>query len=474
MLETLARVAHAQQARLAACFCAQAAAAAGAVGPAPPVPQPSLDGMDTVSAMAPAVARWLVFMADPANRADPEAAQALQAPLAQLLAEAGVGLADVARAFHALKAEWRRLLLETEGEADNRQAALGTLHRLLDLALVAVIDATVPPPLASAGGGDPGSSAAAPAQPPWAAPRLEDERSTQIHVLTEEENRYLRAVLDFGHGPDLRLLGASRFGDWFHQRAPLLVEGRPDADDAGAPTGLRPALPGPFAQGELLRIAQTLDHLDGTVLPRLSEVLARGDSSASQARVIREVVADIAAIRTQVHALFDRLAQTEGFRDPVTGLFSRAVLPSVLKREIELARRRQSTFSVLVLQVDALEGLVQHHGSALAEQVLQHLAGVLGGQVRSTDFVFRYRPDAFLVLLAELNADDAGQVAQKILNKLAEAPRPPGMGDDWAVGLSMGVAPFDGHPDPLHLMQRADDALHHARTHGPGRLHVAG
>ena len=74
MLETLARVAHAQQARLAACFCAQAAAAAGAVGPAPPVPQPSLDGMDTVSAMAPAVARGLVFMADPAYRADPEAA----------------------------------------------------------------------------------------------------------------------------------------------------------------------------------------------------------------------------------------------------------------------------------------------------------------------------------------------------------------------------------------------------------------
>ena len=108
-----------------------------------------------------------------------------------------------------------------------------------------------------------------------------------------------------------------------------------------------------------------------------------------------------------------------------------------------------------------MDALAQRHGAGLRDQV------------RSTDFVFRYRPDALLVLLAELNADDAQQVADKILRKLAEAHRPPGAPDDLSVALSMGVAPFDGHPDPLHLMQRADAALDQARAEGPNRLRVA-
>lgn len=116
-------------------------------------------------------------------------------------------------------------------------------------------------------------------------------------------------------------------------------------------------------------------------------------------------------------------------------------------------------FCVLMLDIDHFKQVNDQFGHDGGDRVLQSLASVLGNQMRASDFVFRYGGEEFLVVQGEV---DVGQA--EIL--LAANP-------SVKVTLSIGVAAFDGHPDYLRLVERADKALYSAKHDGRNRCVVA-
>lgn len=189
--------------------------------------------------------------------------------------------------------------------------------------------------------------------------------------------------------------------------------------------------------------------------------------------VIRELVSDIADIRQQLNSLFDRITRVDGYRDALTQLFSRPFVPTMLRREIELARRRQSGFSVLVLDIGNFQDLRSQHGVHAGDRLLKQLAGVLSSQVRASDWVFRYGSGAFMVLLAELSADASRPVAEKLLRQLLDVVQQGHELAGFALFLNGGVAAYDGDPDPVRLTDRADAAVQAARGVGACEVCVA-
>jgi diguanylate cyclase len=392
--------------------------------------------------------RWMEFALDLANRTNPVPTVVMHRHFGELLADAGIAFSDLTGAFRRYRSAVHSRLVAALRDPVDALAALRYFDEVTDLALSEVHvahEAVVhPPPQPQAQ-----TDAAAPQQV------LDAERQAQLGVLSDEENRYLRLMLDRLPGSDMRPLGASPFGVWLNQRAPLLFEGGREGD-------------------ELFRIAQTLTHLDSQVLPQLEETLPHSSGPQDrQGPLIREILSDIDEIRRLVNSLFDRLVQADGYRDALTQLFSRPFLPTVLRREIELARRRRSQFSVLLVDIDNFRSIHEHHGPQVGDQVLQQVAELLSNQVRATDFVFRYSGEEFLILLVELDPDHSVAVAEKIRRKMQET-RLALHGDvQLQLTLSMGVAPFDGDPDPLRLTQRADTALLEAKASGTNRIGVA-
>lgn len=194
---------------------------------------------------------------------------------------------------------------------------------------------------------------------------------------------------------------------------------------------------------------------------------------AENRSLVTTVITEVEQIKYLLANMFDRLTDLEVGRDVLTQLFNRRFLPTILKREIELNRRKKTSFCVLMLDIDFFKRVNDQYGHDAGDRVLQHVAGLLIGQVRASDFVFRYGGEEFLVVLAELDAIQAGQVAEKIRSRVEATEIP--LSDEHTVRLtlSIGIAPHTGHPDFEHLVARADKALFAAKDNGRNRCELA-
>ncbi|MCC3264135.1 GGDEF domain-containing protein, partial [Paenibacillus polymyxa] len=77
----------------------------------------------------------------------------------------------------------------------------------------------------------------------------------------------------------------------------------------------------------------------------------------------------------------------ESGSDPLTHVLNRRFLPSVIGREISLAQRQRSNFSVLLLDIDHFKAINDAHGHAGGDQILRQFAEVVHQTCRSSDFV---------------------------------------------------------------------------------------
>ena len=171
--------------------------------------------------------------------------------------------------------------------------------------------------------------------------------------------------------------------------------------------------------------------------------------------------------------MFDRLVDLDVGRDVLTQLFNRRFLPSILKREIGLARRSEENFCVLMLDIDHFKRVNDEHGHDAGDRVLQHVAGQIMSQVRGGDFVFRYGGEEFLAVLASVDEERALNVADKLRQRVAELDIPLSGERNIRVTVSIGIAVNDGHPDYQRIIERADKALYMAKESGRNRVSSA-
>ena len=160
-----------------------------------------------------------------------------------------------------------------------------------------------------------------------------------------------------------------------------------------------------------------------------------------------------------------RLAYLAQF-DPLTGLPNRALLADRFSQMIVQANRRSSPVAVLFIDLDGFKAVNDTLGHAGGDRLLKTVAERLQSAVRSEDTVARISGDEFAIVLPELSRpDDAGLVAQKIIDSLAQSIEV--QGSEIFVTASVGIAAFpaDG-PDAETLIGAADAAMYRAKQTG--------
>ena len=382
--------------------------------------------------LLPAVQRWMLFLFDPANAASPSPTVALQRHVGEVHARVGVSADLIALGFRGFKRGLNVLLVQEGHSFFNGARAVAYAGELIDLAHAEMavaqsrVEGLVPP----------GHNA------------LEHERSKTLLALSTEESLYLQSMLASVAPTQVHALGPSPLGQWLDQEAPLLFS------DAAHVQALR-------------GVQLHLQRLDQDVLPRLQHTLpVQSDSMA----LLREVVAVLETVRQQINALFDSFAATDGHRDALTQLFNRPLLAALLRREMGLARRKRSTFSVLLVDIDHFKEVNARYGHAAGDRVLQHVSNLLATQVRSSDFVFRYGGEEFLLLLVDLDAEQSMAVAEKIRRTVEATDIPLPEGGCLQVTLSLGVTTYGGQTEVDSVTELAERAL--GRAKGGGRNQV--
>ena len=171
--------------------------------------------------------------------------------------------------------------------------------------------------------------------------------------------------------------------------------------------------------------------------------------------------------------LFERIGELDAGSDALTNLLNRRFLPTVLRREIELATRNRTPFSLLLLDLDHFKAINDGHGHDAGDRALQHVAGLLGQLTRGSDYLFRYGGEEFVVVLVAASESQATVIAESLRRQIAQSPVALANGQVLALTASIGVAGHDGHPDYERLMARADAAMYEAKRSGRNRVVVA-
>ncbi|TAN78305.1 MAG: diguanylate cyclase, partial [Gallionella sp.] len=242
---------------------------------------------------------------------------------------------------------------------------------------------------------------------------LPAERERQRAALLEwAQQILLRLLADVGD-KDLPGIKNSEFGMWLQHKGSIIFESAP----------------------ELPQIRQRIEEVEQSLLPKL--VASRREHDDARA-LMNEIEEGIAEIKFLLNGLFDRFIEVESGRDALTRLLNRRYLPTVLMREVTMARRSNVPFSLLLIDLDFFKKINDNYGHAGGDAVLQQAADLIAGSVRAGDFVFRYGGEEILVVLVEIDKDQALRVAENIREKFVAEPLRAGEQQTINITVSIG------------------------------------
>jgi len=159
----------------------------------------------------------------------------------------------------------------------------------------------------------------------------------------------------------------------------------------------------------------------------------------------------------------------QAVRDPLTGLLNRRAFQERLHEEVDRARRYDSRFALVIMDVDHFKGINDTLGHIVGDEVLTWVGRILQEHTRAADSPFRIGGEEFAVLCPASDATMAGHAARRLIAVVGEA-KPP-TEHDLRVTMSAGYAACPEHGLSFEdVYGTADGALFRAK--GLGRNQV--
>ena len=156
-------------------------------------------------------------------------------------------------------------------------------------------------------------------------------------------------------------------------------------------------------------------------------------------------------------------AQQSALQDALTGLPNRLSFEQGLGHGLSQAKRHGWGLAVLFIDIDKFKSINDSYGHDLGDQVLLMVANRLKSFVRDEDIVSRWGGDEFVCLLLEVKQEaDVTQLAEKMINRVAEAFEFQGTVLSIRASIGIAIYPADGDTSEI-LFKNADIAMYKAK-----------
>ena len=155
--------------------------------------------------------------------------------------------------------------------------------------------------------------------------------------------------------------------------------------------------------------------------------------------------------------------------DELTGSSNRRSIMRMLGEEIDRAGRDGSPCSIALIDLDWFKRINDAYGHPTGDEVLRTFSITMFANIRSVDRFGRYGGEEFLLVLPDMDGDNAVRALDRLRMIVADL--------DWSafspgmqVTISAGVATLRPNENPDTFLARADSALYAAKARGRNRI----
>jgi|GEM_PF-5098160 len=161
----------------------------------------------------------------------------------------------------------------------------------------------------------------------------------------------------------------------------------------------------PISDGERL-ISVLTTHVSDTDTPQLRNAVSQVEDIARQMGIALS------------NLNLKRSLQQQAVADPLTGVGNRRAGETALLAAWSACHQNNEPFALVMIDIDRFRDFNNRLGHPVGDRVLQQVAGILRSAVRQGDTVARMGGEEFLIVLRNLDAASAAQVAESLRVKV--------------------------------------------------------
>lgn len=189
--------------------------------------------------------------------------------------------------------------------------------------------------------------------------------------------------------------------------------------------------------------------------------------------LLSALIENIAAALVNQKLQKDLREQT--IRDPLTGLYNRRYMEEMLGFEIARSRREDTTFGIIIGDIDHFKKVNDDFGHDAGDVVLCSAAAEIQSAFRSNDIVCRLGGEEFLIISAVDSLDTLVMHTERLRTALASLDLHHDGKKLRKITMSFGIALWrkNAFANGAAIIKAADEALYRAKSEGRDRIVVA-
>ncbi|WP_376695022.1 diguanylate cyclase domain-containing protein [Wenzhouxiangella sp. EGI_FJ10305] len=167
----------------------------------------------------------------------------------------------------------------------------------------------------------------------------------------------------------------------------------------------------------------------------------------------------------RVSKTLDKAART----DSLTGLSNRRDMTEHIDRAILRRNQHNEPAALVMADIDSFKRINDSLGHQVGDEVLVHVAGLLGDHLRGVDIAARWGGEEFLILLPGTREKGAYSVSRNLARALDNSPPQVG-GRPLSLTLTFGVTEIESGADFNDVIKRVDNAMYAGKSQGKNRV----
>lgn len=164
------------------------------------------------------------------------------------------------------------------------------------------------------------------------------------------------------------------------------------------------------------------------------------------------------------------LLKTSASRDPLIGCFNRRSGDMTLVTTFQKFQKKEEFYTIIFFDVDDFKKVNDRYGHDMGDYVLRHVCEQIEKEIRSSDMLFRWGGDEFLLICSGISKENIYAYIER-LRRLIEKTDFIFDGNKAHVTLSIGAAYYyKSDHDYQDALKRADRSVYKAKLAGRNKV----